>query len=80
MITNPIEALAKILAERHYGRLISVSYTVASDTRGIKYEAYREYVIAIQPAFDGLAVQNFTGSSLDEALNKFETAANFAAR
>lgn len=82
---NELENRRNGLAERFPRKVISVGcqafYNGHALHLGGKSQAswiYTEYVISVQPGFDGTDVQNFGGNDLAECLNKFNTAAEGA--
>lgn len=70
-----ITELRDQLSGRFPRRTIAVSETAWAHMRFALMGSYVEYVIAVQPGFDGHLNQNFGGNSLDECIEKFNKAA-----
>lgn len=75
---NELEEARNKLVERFPRKSISVGCQACFDCSGANVEVYTEYVITVDPGFDYAHqnfAQNFGGNSLQECLNKFNTAA-----
>lgn len=72
MMITP-EGIRDALAVEFPRRTIAVGQTSWAHMLGHERH-YTEYVISIQPGFDGLDNQNFGGNSFNECLTKFRKA------